>query len=138
GVAFLFVWPIPLTVLSLIVFGVLPMALWGKDESMLALAPITLGFIVVFAFALGYVMAALGNVLVASARGEIHHPRWPDIDFGEILGSLARWGLAIGFGMLFTAWPARMYWNQHPLPTWGNRLAVGQIIALGGPVTLVA
>jgi hypothetical protein len=139
GLAVLLIWPIPMTVLSLIVFGVLPMALWGEDRSMLALAPITLGFVVVFLFAVGYVLAALGNILVASARGEIHHPRWPDVDFGTILGSVLRWAAALGAGLAITWWPAQMYSHaQNTGAAWIPRALSAEILALGGPIVMVS
>lgn len=138
GIALMLICPIPLAILSLVVLGVLPMALWGPDKSMLALAPITLGFIVVFLVAIGFVLSGLSEIMVTSSRGDVEHPRWPDFDFGVILAALVRWGAAIAFGVAITWWPAQAYMSTRGELGWVDRLVVAEILSLGGALTMTA
>jgi hypothetical protein len=136
GLACLVLLPIPLTVTSLVVFVAIPLVMQGGVN--LIFGPITFGFIAVFAIALGYALAALGAVLVASAHGDIHHPRWPDVDFGAIAGSLVRWAVPWGIGLALAAWPAIAFARSRTEMGWLDRLILAEILAAGGVYALVA
>jgi hypothetical protein len=63
-----------------------------------------------FAVVLGFTLLYLGRVLVASALGEIRHPRWPDWELREILQGVTRWFWAAMVGVVIGVVPAMAYW----------------------------
>lgn len=129
--------PLVLGVTSVIVFGVIPWAL-NEGGAMLLIVPITIGFVVVFAFALAYTLALGGSILVNSALGEIHHPRWPELELGTLLGALLRWGLAFGVGLAPTFLLVRWLLPFTPELDLGGRVLRGVLTSFGGLYALVA
>jgi len=78
----------------------------GLLVGLLALLPATMMFVPVACF----ILLFLGRVLVASALGESHHPRWPDWELGEMFRGLWRWIVALVAGGFFGGCPAVGYW----------------------------
>ena len=70
------------------------------------LLPMALCFALVLSFTLLY----LGRVLVSSALGEVHHPRWPSWDLEEMFRGICRWFWAIVVGVGIGVIPAAAYW----------------------------
>jgi hypothetical protein len=70
------------------------------------LLPMALCFALVLSFTLLY----LGRVLVASALGEVHHPRWPSWDPKEMIQGVCRWFWAAVVGVVLGVIPAVAYW----------------------------
>ncbi len=129
--------PIGLSFTSILIFGVLPWAL--KTGGIVALVvPIIIGFIVIFAFLFAFALAAGSEVLVASAMGEIHHPRWPDLEIGVLFGTALRWGLAWGVGLGLVYLPLNWLLPfQGEIDLFG-RLLRGILLSIGGLYALVA
>jgi hypothetical protein len=73
------------------VIGLLPMALLFLPSS-------------------GFTLLFLGRVLVSSAMGEVHHPRWPEWDLEDILRGFGRWAWALVIGGVLGGFPATAYW----------------------------
>ena len=63
-----------------------------------------------FALVLSYTLLYLGRVLVSSALGEVHHPRWPSWDLEEMFRGVCRWFWAIVVGVGIGVIPAAAYW----------------------------
>jgi hypothetical protein len=63
-----------------------------------------------FAFLLSYTLLYLGRVLVSSALGETHHPRWPSWDLEEMVRGIFRWIWAAAVGVVLGGVPAVAYW----------------------------
>ena len=89
GLACLVLMPPVLGIPALVVFGLIPMVAGGGI--MLLFGGIAFAFIVVFAAALGYFLRTLEEIIVSSAQGNTHHPRWPDVEFSSVVGALVRW-----------------------------------------------
>jgi hypothetical protein len=70
------------------------------------LFPVAGGFAVVF----GYLLLFLGRMLVASAMGEVQHPRWTGWELDEMLRGVARWFWAVVVGVVGGGFPALVYW----------------------------
>ncbi|WZO95830.1 hypothetical protein EP7_002800 [Isosphaeraceae bacterium EP7] len=58
----------------------------------------------------GYMLLYLGRVLVASAQGEVQHPRWPQWDGDDIRRGLGRWFIALFAGLAVGGLPMMVYW----------------------------
>jgi hypothetical protein len=67
-------------------------------------------FVACFGLVLGYTLLYLGRVLVSSALGEVHHPRWPSWDLEEMFRGICRWFWAILVGVGIGVIPAVTYW----------------------------
>jgi hypothetical protein len=111
GIALLLLMPPVFWVASIPIFGVVGALLTeGLSPStrfgLAFLTPIAAGFAMVLAFTLLY----LGRVLVASALGEIRHPRWPAWDLQEIFRGALRWFWALVVGAAIGLIPATAYW----------------------------
>jgi hypothetical protein len=63
-----------------------------------------------FAVVLGYLLLFLGRMLVASALGEVQHPRWSGWEPEEMLRGVARWFWAVVVGVVVGGFPALIYW----------------------------
>jgi hypothetical protein len=91
------------------------------------LLPIAVAFALVVSFTLLY----LGRVLVSSALGEVHHPRWPSWDLHEMFRGLSRWFWAFVAGVGIGFVPAVAYWiscgNLDPL----DIVVLVELLALG-------
>lgn len=136
GLAWLVLLPPALAATSLAVFALIPIVLKG---GVLALfGPIAFAMIVVFGFVLGYALAILGAVLTASAQGDVHHPRWPDIELGTIVVAVVRFAAAGGLGVGLMAFPALSYWRSQATPGPLERLVFAEILAAGGLYSLMA
>jgi hypothetical protein len=94
GLAWVLLYWIPLSVPTLLTFGLIP---WmARDGGVLLLfGPIAFAFAALGCFAIGYLCLMLEVVITASAQGDAHHPRWPDADAQAILGSLLRWATSL-------------------------------------------
>jgi hypothetical protein len=121
---------------SLVVFGALPLVMQGGE--MLLLGPILCGFIAVFAVGCGYLASLLSDVLLASTRGEVHHPRWPLLSLGAIATSWLWWLAAWVPGILLASFPAFAFIEPKPEPALLDRLIFWEILALGGIYGLTA
>jgi hypothetical protein len=60
--------------------------------------------------AAGFTLLFLGRVLVSSALGEVHHPRWPEWDLEDMLHGFGRWAWALLIGGVLGGFPATAYW----------------------------
>ena len=113
----------------LAVFYLIPVVMRGGEMALFG--PFAFPMIVVFGFGLGYLGQIFTEVLAASAAGEVHHPKWPEIEFGALVASLFRWacGLAIGLGL--ASIPASRYWRATEEHGLADKLAVAAIVASG-------
>lgn len=59
---------------------------------------------------LSFILLVLGQILVASAQGEVHHPRWPEWEPTEMFRCLWRWIWALIIGGTIGGIPAVAYW----------------------------
>lgn len=86
----------------------------------------------------GYVLLYLGRVLIASAVGEIHPPRWPDWDISEMIRGLSRWVWAVLIGATLGGLPAVAYWmycgDVDPL----DAIILTELVAVGAVYAQVA
>lgn len=137
GLMALVLLPPPLAVCSIIVFGVLPWAI-REGGLMLLVVPITIGFVVVFGVALGYAMATCSAVLIASTRGEVHHPRWPEVSLGAIASAAFRWGVAWGIGVGGMALILNWVWPARESAPFFEHLLRAELLCMGGIYSLVA
>ena len=109
GITFLAVFSILWWFVTLATFGYLTMVLGGQAFGGLQWGlffPAILGQVVLLGFTLLY----LGEVLISSATGEVHHPHWPDGDLFEIIRRLLRWFWALLIGAFVGLFPAVWYW----------------------------
>lgn len=136
GAAALVLAPLPLAVVSLVVLAALPLVKLGGE--MLLLGPILCGFIAVFALLIGYLGSVFSAFLVASTRGEVHHPRWPHFDLGAIATTLLHWVVAWAPGALIAGVPAYAMLRAWNAPGLFDRLVFWEMIALGGVYSVVA
>ena len=124
-----------MSVLSLIVLGAMPMV--NRGGEMLVIGPITFGFAIIFALGLGFVLQIFEAVIVASAQGEVHHPRWPDLELAAALRTLVRWGLAWG-PPLALIWYGLKALNVGGAESLMGQLFLAGIYALSGAFALVS
>jgi hypothetical protein len=89
--------------------------------------PSTMGVAVV----LGYALLYLGRVLVSSALGEVHHPRWPDGSPGEIARGFGRWFWALLVGGVSGGFPAVAYWVYCGDIDTFDVIVLSELVALG-------
>jgi hypothetical protein len=95
GLLWVLLMPIPIVLTSLVTFGTIPM-IAREGGIFLLFGPISFGFVVLWAAAVGYLVLILEAVITATAQGDSHHPPWPDMDLGGIVGGIGRWCLALG------------------------------------------
>jgi hypothetical protein len=111
GVTLLLLMPLPLWLISLPTFSLIALLL---EEGLSPSARFGLAFLspvlALFALVLSYTLLYLGRVLVASALGEIHHPRWPSWDLNEMWRGVFRWFWALLVGVAIGVIPAVAYW----------------------------
>jgi hypothetical protein len=84
-----------------------------------------------FALVLGYTLLFLGRVLVTSALGEVHHPRWPSGDLQEIVRGVWRWFWALLVGGLLGVIPAVAYWISCGDLDPFDLIVLGELLGLG-------
>ena len=111
GLSLLLLMPLALWLTSLPAFSVTGLLLAeGLSPSvrfaLAFLSPVVAGF----GLALSYTLLYLSRVLVASALGEIHHPRWPNWYLQEIGRGVFRWFWALLVGVVLGVIPAVAYW----------------------------
>jgi hypothetical protein len=142
GISVLIVLPPVLLLASMMSIGLIPSYVIDQAEvtkmgAFTMIAPM----LCLLALALGFSSLYLGDVVVTSARGEVHHPRIPPWKPSQALLSFARWTWAFGCGVALSAplillrgVPTR----QSSLTDW---LVTGLIAGLGvayGQMALVA
>lgn len=129
AITWILIMPFGLAMPYLIVFYMIPVVLQGGVWSIML--PIVFPMIVVLGVALGYLGLIFSEVLAESSANEVHHPRWPEIDFGAIVGSLFRWscGLVIGLGL--GAIPAMQFWKRAEEHGLGDRVIASGLVACG-------
>jgi hypothetical protein len=137
GLMALVLLPLILSVTSVIALGVVPWAL-REGGAMLLIVPITIGFVVAFGFALAYTLAFGGAILTSSALGEMHHPRWPELELGTLLAAVLRWGLAWAVGLAPTYLLVRWWLPFSDSTDLAGLVLRGVLISLGGIYSLVA
>jgi hypothetical protein len=111
GVALLLVMPpfLWLTSLPTISIAALLLAEGVSDSARIGVV-FLLPIAAAFALVLGFTLLYLGQVLVSSALGEVHHPRWPRWDLHEMFRGLWRWFWAFVAGVGGGFIPAVAYW----------------------------
>lgn len=138
------------TGLALLAF--LPPALWITTLPFLSVVGAPVGNLVVLLIGLlallpaglllflvgGYALLFLGRVLVSSALGEVHHPRWPDWDVSEIFRGLGRWIWAILIGGFVGGLPAVAYWIYCGDVDVFDRIILVELLALGAAYAQMA
>ncbi|MHC5539124.1 hypothetical protein ACYOEI_12970 [Singulisphaera rosea] len=80
---------------------------------------------------LSFILTVLGQVLVASAQGEVHHPRWPEWDPTEMFRGLWRWVWAFIIGGTIGGIPAVAYWMYCGDIDLVDQIIFIELIALG-------
>ena len=124
-----------MAVLSLIVFGAMPLVSQGGE--MLVVGPITFGFGFIFALVTGYLLLLFEGMLVSSAQGDVCHPRWPDLDLLGAVVALLRWALAWGPPLLLV-WFLTRSLHADAAENLGVRVVLGVLFALSGGLALVS
>ncbi|MEJ7638285.1 MAG: hypothetical protein WKF75_09995 [Singulisphaera sp.] len=138
GLALLVFLPPALWITSLPTLGMLTLtsSLPGQVQlaGVLGLLPVTFGFALVS----GYVLLVLGRVLATSALGEVHHPRWPEWDLGDMLRGLGRWLWAGLIGGGVGGLPMVLYWMYCGDIDLLDRIIFAELFALGACYALMA
>jgi hypothetical protein len=134
GVGLLVFFPPFLWVLSLLVFDVIAVLKpFTKGDWALGLLvlPVFLPLLFSFTMTVGYVLLCLGQMLVASAMGEMDHPRWPEWHPNAIAEGIGRWIWAFLFGAGLVALPIAAYCARCGPIDWRDRLVISQLVILG-------
>lgn len=134
GVGVLVFLPPALWLLSLPVFDVIAvLEPYTKGDWKLGLLvlPIFLPLLFSFVMTVGYVLLFLGEVLVASAMGEMDHPRWPEWHPNAIAECLGRWIWAFLFGAGLVALPIFGYGSRRGVDGWFDRVIITELVILG-------
>ncbi len=120
---------LPLAFTSLVVFGLIPIVLKGGNNAIMG--PFAFPMIIGLLFAVGYLTQVLSAVVIESAANEVHHPKWPEIEFGALVGSLFQWlcGLAVGIGL--GSAPALYFWGLREEHGTADRLIASALLATG-------
>lgn len=136
GLAFLAIFPILWWLISLPTFEYLSMLAQNQPAvaPIRALIPSLTGLIIV----LGYTLAFLNQVFLASAQGEVRHPRWPDLDLWELVRGVLRWAWALLAGFLVGGLPALWLWGRVNEPKLSDWAIFGGLWALGALYAQVA
>ena len=138
GLALLVFLPPALWITSLPAFGMLALTsnLPGQVQlaGVLGLLPVTFGF----ALVAGFVLLVLGRVLATSALGEVHHPRWPEWDLGDMLRGLGRWLWAGLIGGGVGGLPMVAYWMYCGDIDLLDRIIFAELFAVGACYALMA
>jgi hypothetical protein len=114
---------------GLVVFGLIPKVLEGGNLAVLG--PFAFGMTVPFALVVGYTLQVLGDILITSATGDVHHPRWPEIDLYAMIGAIVRWGIALGLGLLIGILPAWESWADWHKVGFLPRVSLSSWLGLG-------
>jgi hypothetical protein len=134
GIGLLFFLPPALWVLSLPVFDVIAVLRpFTKGDWALGLLvlPVFLPLLSSFVMTLGYALLFLGELLVASAMGEMDHPRWPEWHPNAIAEGLGRWVWAGLFGAGLVAVPIAAYVARRGAFDMADRVLITALVALG-------
>lgn len=125
-------------------FGSIPLLTWvlaggpgGLGTHMLALLsllPTTLVLLTVG----GYTLLYLGRVLVTSALGDVHVPRWPEWDLFEMIRGLGRWLWALLTGAILGGLPAVAYWMYCGTIDPVDAIVLVELVAVGAVYAQVA
>ena len=112
GVALLFFFPPFLAIIALPVMDLI--VSFSPSNALspvnLLILPFTMPLITCFAFWVGYILLFFGRVMLDSANGEEHHPRFPTWNRVEIIEELGRWIWATLMGAAIGGFPAAFYW----------------------------
>jgi hypothetical protein len=118
--------PIPLWITSLVVFWVIPGIIRG-NQYLLLLGPVLFGFVVLWAFVMGYMILIWEAIVMTTAQGDMHHPPWPEVEFFGVAQGLMRW-LAAYAPLLIGVW---LYLGLHGVHDAQDAGIVCVIAALG-------
>jgi hypothetical protein len=129
GLSWIMFMPIGLGLPFLAVFFLIPIVLRGGD--MAILGPFAFPMVIAFAFGLGYLGLIFSEVLIASTAGEVHHPKWPEIEFGALMGSLFRWSCGLVLGLSLGAIPAIQFWQSIEVHDLSDRVIAAGLVASG-------
>ncbi len=105
--------------------------------ALLGLLPMAL----LFLSAAGFTLLFLGRVLVSSALGEVHHPRWPEWDLDDMLHGFGRWAWALLIGGVLGGFPATAYWLYCGDVDLFDAIILAELLAVGavyGQMALLA
>jgi hypothetical protein len=134
GIGLLFFLPPALWLLSLPVFDVIAVLQpFTKADWKLGLLflPVFMPLLFSFTMTLGYVLLFLGEMLVASAMGEMDHPRWPEWHPNAIAEGIGRWLWASLFGAGLVALPIAAYCVRCGDIDLFDRLVIAELVMLG-------
>ena len=129
GVSWMAFLSLPLAFSSVIVFGLIPIVLKGGNNAIMG--PFAFPMIIALLFAVGYFTQVLAAVVIDSAANEVHHPKWPEIEFGALVGSLFQWlcGLSVGIGL--GSAPALYFWGLREEHGLADHLIASALLATG-------
>ena len=112
GVALLFFFPPFLAIIALPVMDLI--VSFSPSNALspvnLLILPFTMPLVICFAFWVGYILLFFGRVMLDSANGEEHHPRFPTWNRLEIIEELGRWIWAGLMGAAIGGLPAASFW----------------------------
>lgn len=134
GVGLLLFFPPALWLLSLPVFDVIAVLKpFTKGDWALGLLvlPVFLPLLFSFVMTVGYVLLFLGQTLVASAMGEMDHPRWPEWHPNAIAEGIGRWLWAFLFGAALVTLPIVAYWVRCGDIDWFDRVVITELVIFG-------
>ena len=134
GIGLLVFFPPCLWLLSLPVFDVIAVLQpFTKGDWALGLLvlPVFLPLLFSFTMTVGYVLLVLGQMLVASALGELDHPRWPEWHPNAIAEGLGRWFWSFVFGAALGGLPIYLYWKQCGPIGWFDRVVIALLVIAG-------
>ena len=134
GIGLLFFLPPALWVLSLPVFDVIAVLKpFTKGDWALGLLVLPVFLPLVFSFVMtgGYALLFLGEMLVASAMGEMDHPRWPEWHPNAIAEGLGRWIWAFLVGAGLVALPIAAYCTRCGDIDMSDRVIITGLVTLG-------
>lgn len=134
GLGLLFFLPPVLWLLSLPVFDVIAVLRpYTKGDWRLGLLvlPVFLPLLFSFTMTVGYTLLFLGEMLVASAMGEMDHPRWPEWHPNAIAEGLGRWLWAFLFGAALVALPIGAFWTRYGVRDVSDRAVIAVLVIVG-------
>jgi hypothetical protein len=138
GVVLLIVFPPILWMVSVVALTVTA----GFTNGFQTFRPVSFFFILPFVLPLGavisYILLYLGRVLASTAGGDLHPPRWPDLEFSGLVFGMGRWLWAGFVGGVFGGIPALFYWIRCGDIDLFDAMILTELLAIGAIYALMA
>jgi hypothetical protein len=138
GVVLLTFFPPVLWLISLVVIAIGSVITGPTLIATLPRLLVLLPFAAALGAVLGFVLLYLGKVLAATAVGEIHPPRWPELDLSSVVFGMGRWLWAGFAGGVIGGIPAVLYWIKCGDVDVFDAVVIAELLAVGAVYALMA